>query len=672
MRKKLIVVTILLAIASCLLLIQAAEPEPIPEPEIIVERAEGVLKVGLGSETIAPADAWPDYRFYGVRPSAQAVVFQIGDLRVAWVSLDVIGVFRRRMDIIKERIFDKTGIPTSHIMVKATHNHCFKGVTGEVVEHVAEGAAAAVYEAMGNLFEAKIGTGYRVLRQCLSVNRDHRGGFLCTNLYVMRIDDMDGITRGIIFNMPINPDLFRPYRVPGILGSGWPGFARASIERQIEAERIYWTPGMARRAGRPWPAAPVEIFTMFAQGGGGSYTGLGSVIEPWEHIDGVPVPPQISLVETIARNTVDLLREIETSGFVTLEFRRKLIPRPPFQEWLTELLVERELDLFADDIVLQAFIFNDEALWSTWPAEIVDEHLAKFRDYGGFKYNIVLEHANEHFGYPRPEGQVIEGINWGAIGGRAFFEPAGGDIILNNVLKLANPEFEPFPPFDKATMGTVRGTIAYDGAQRIEVTIVNHPNHPRQPTGRTVEVGEDGTFEFINLLPGVKFLHVIEVAVDEPEDLPDLRGWPAAERFLISAYPVLVRSGRESVVHFHLDQEMVETGIESLQIEEVEVVGNQIFGRIQFEGNLYPWEHIKVLLYPFGVTRQRCRLILEDPVQQIPVRADGTFRFDGITAGEYRIILWLDVNANVRRDWFGIDLYSPVSNVLVVPCTEVE
>ncbi|MFH1009367.1 MAG: hypothetical protein V1800_17970 [Candidatus Latescibacterota bacterium] len=638
--------------------------------EVVVKRAEGALKVGMGSVSIDPP--WPVYlpygeqvkvhEFYGGPTYAKAVVFQVEDLKVAWVVLDVIGIHWNRVNFIKERIASETGFKKEHIMVQATHGHCYPRVReGEILDWLAERSAQAVKEALEGLFEARMGMGHRVLRQDLVNNRDNFDGSVFSDLYVMRIEDGEGVARGVIFNFPAHPVFFTKSwgpPNPGMIGPGEPGMAREYIELRTRLDRLYQVYNVGRKV-------PTEIFTMFTQGGCGSIVGLGSPPLPIEEVDGVPVPWNKTFVETVAEHVLTMLPEIETAESVKLEFRWQMVKLPPMAEWMREQLAKEETPSpWGGATLLQAFIFNDETVFCTFPGELTAELVVAFRRHSGFRNSIILDHANDHIGYIRPEGEVIEGIAWGAREGRTTFGSKQGPTIINAALKLVNPHFEPFPPFDESTMGTIRGSVDYDGEQRIEITVLNVPGDPRHGASKKVEVGEEGAFEITYLLPGAKFISVIEVAVDE-EHLPPLRGWPAKERTLISNHLVTVRAGRESVVHFYLYQEMLETEVKALHIEEVEVESHQISGRVQIEGEPGSGERIEGGLFPFGVPLRYIHLVLNQPVRQTKVEEEGVFLFEGVPAGKYRVVFWLDVNGNTRREpW--VDLFSPSSNVLMV------
>ncbi|MCK4416861.1 MAG: hypothetical protein KAV99_01680 [Candidatus Latescibacteria bacterium] len=638
--------------------------------EVVVERVEGTLKVGMSSVSIDPP--WPVYvpygervkvhEFYGGPTYVKAVVFQVEELKVAWVVLDVIGINWHRVNFIKERIASETGLKKAHIMVQATHCHCYPRVReGKILDLLAERSAQAVKEALEGLFETRIGIGHRVLRQDLVVNRDNFDGPVSSDLYVMRIEDGEGVARGVIFNFPAHPVIFTkswgPGK-PGMIGPDWPGMAREYIELQTRLDRLYQVYNIGRKV-------PADIFTMFTQGGCGSSVGLGAPQLPIEEVDGVPVPRRRNIPEAVARNVLTMLSEIETAESVKLEFRWQMVKLPPMAEWIRERLAkEKTPSPWGETTLLQAFIFNDETVFCTFPGELTAELVVAFRKHSGFKNSIVLDHANDHISYIRPEGEVIEGIAWGAIGGRTFFGPKQGPTIMNAALKLVNPHFEPFPPFDERTMGTIRGNVDYDGEQRIEITVMNVPHGPRHGPSKKVDVGEKGTFEITHLLPGAKFLSVIEVAVDE-ENLPLLRGWPAKERTLISNHPVTVRAGRESAVHFHLYQKMLETEVKALRIEEIELEGHQISGRVQVEGKLGSGERIDGGIFPFGVPLRHGHLVLNQPVRQTTVEEERVFLFEGVPAGKYRAVFWLDVNGNTRREPWA-DLFSPPSKVLTV------
>ncbi len=91
----------------------------------------GEIEVGFAVEDITPPTDFPMAGYYHERLAegtidplkAKAIYFRDGELEVAYVVCDLIGISKDLNREIRKRVEDETGIPASHIILSATHTH---------------------------------------------------------------------------------------------------------------------------------------------------------------------------------------------------------------------------------------------------------------------------------------------------------------------------------------------------------------------------------------------------------------------------------------------------------------------------------------------------------------------------------------------------------------------
>ena len=629
--------------------------------------AEGRLKVGFGSASIDPT--WPVIlpygkqervlKFYGGPCWAKAVVLQVGELKVAWVELDVIGVGFQAACNIKERICSETGITPEYIILGTTHNHAYPRVHGKVEDWIAKQSALAVKQALQGLFDAQIGVAHRVLRSDLVNNREKIDGPSITDLYVLRIDDASGALKGVIFDFPAHAVMLTKSWSSdkvGMIGPDWPGYVRDYIELQAKLDRLYDVYNIGRDV-------PTQVFTMCAQGACGDQIGLGQGATVHE-LDGKLRPWKEVFMKTIARNIVEMIPGVETSPDVRMCFKWKVI-RLSFDEELRRKFAGKQWWKRPEATLLQALILNDTVI-SVFPGELVAELALKFRRNSGFKNSIVVGYANDAVGYIVSEAEALEGLTYASTG--SIFGPKRGRTIINEAIRLINPNYRPEPPFDPETFGSVAGSIHYDGKLRLVVGAMDLPRKPGygiHAWGRRVIVGEDGKYRMDRLLPGRKFLYVAETEKDSPE----LESWERDRRLLSYGRQVIVRPGETTEgVNFYLREDMLETEVKAirLDVESLRVDGNTICGRLIIEGELSPEERIIGGLYTFGVPYKNDFLRLSKPTLRTEVAQSGEFVFEAVPPGRYRVGAFLDVDNDGLAEP-GIDVVArPSGPVLTV------
>ena len=630
--------------------------------KVFSESAEGKLKVGFASVNIDPT--WPVVlpygkqeevlKFYGGPCWAKALVLQVGELKVAWVELDVIGLTFGPACEIRERIASEAGIGPEYIILGTTHNHAYPRVYDKVKDWVAERSALAVRRALDDMFEARIGVGHRVLRSDLVNNREKIDGPSITDLYVFRIDDMDGRMKGVVFDFPAHAVMLTKSWSPeklGMIGPDWPGYVREYIELRTKLDRL-WEVYLKGRD------VPTEVFTMFAQGACGDQVGLGQGSTVHE-LEGELRPWKEVFVKTVARNVMEMLPEIETTSDVKMTFRWKTV-KLSFDEELRRKYPQKDWWKRPEATLLQALILNDTAIL-VFPGELVAELGLKCRENSGFEKTVIVGYANDAVGYIVSEGEALEALTYASTG--SIFGPRRGRTIVTEAIRLVNPGYRPDPPFDPKTFGSIAGRVHYDGKFRLVVGVMDLPRRPGYGVhawGRRAMVGEDGSYRIERLLPGRKFLYVAETEKDSPE----LERWEKDKKILTYGRLAVVRPGRTTYVDFYIKEP--ETDVKALKLGSVEVEGNTIAGRLIIEGKLGSEERIVGGLYPFGVPYRNDFLRLQSPAVRTEVGPSGEFAFHAVPPGRYQVGFFLDVNDNGLAEP-GIDLVvRPSGQVLEV------
>jgi len=93
--------------------------------------AQADLKIGRAAVVITPPKGAPMAGYYSARGAegihddlyAKTLIFDDGTTRVAIISLDLISTARAVVEKAREEIEKRTGIPSSHVLISATHTH---------------------------------------------------------------------------------------------------------------------------------------------------------------------------------------------------------------------------------------------------------------------------------------------------------------------------------------------------------------------------------------------------------------------------------------------------------------------------------------------------------------------------------------------------------------------
>ena len=132
---------------SCLLLMGAVAT--FAGPLAVQSTAEESLKIGVAEADITPPEGFPMAGYYherlatGIRDplKAKAIVFRDGERAAAWVVADLTGISRDLCIEVRRQAAAKTGIPTEHIVVSATHSHTAPDYSRHLYDYLAQPAA---------------------------------------------------------------------------------------------------------------------------------------------------------------------------------------------------------------------------------------------------------------------------------------------------------------------------------------------------------------------------------------------------------------------------------------------------------------------------------------------------------------------------------------------------
>jgi len=145
---------------------------------------------------------------------AYAVYGKKDDKEFAMVSLDLLGLFNKHVNKFRKIINKKTGIPQKNILIHCVHNHSGPDTVGltdikgffirtineDYFKPIEKGILNAIIKAKENAVPSKVGADKTETEKRLIVNRREPLKDSKYKIGVVRIDDLDGIMRGLIIN----------------------------------------------------------------------------------------------------------------------------------------------------------------------------------------------------------------------------------------------------------------------------------------------------------------------------------------------------------------------------------------------------------------------------------------------------------------------------------------
>lgn len=207
------------------------------------------MKVGIAKAMITPAVKG---KILGVRHElyAKALLLEDGETRVVLITADISLFGKDAADAIRERVQRLTGIPGSHIMLAASHNHSsaattmldrWSGLSCEPDEHYfwyfVDRIVGMVFQASQNMVEARIGAGKGNAK--LNINRwvlTPEGAKWAPNpdapddpeISVLRIDDASGAPLAMLVNFAAHASVLTWGKY---ISADFPGYLQDAIEK---------------------------------------------------------------------------------------------------------------------------------------------------------------------------------------------------------------------------------------------------------------------------------------------------------------------------------------------------------------------------------------------------------------------------------------------------------
>ena len=268
------VLALILAVIICLVTVACAgeggitpttpsttAPKPDPTPLLAGFAEVDITPTELGQ---MPGGFYPTQAYTVVCPLySNVAAFTSGDESVILISMDHLSFHEEYGNDIRKRISDATGVPTSNILLAATHTHSGMSVEYQLwlcppdIENTSRAAdltVEAAIEAWNNRAPSQMGVG-RTQNSRYSYCRDWymKDGSMKTNpgvqhanldkpisspdysINVMRVDDLESNIKCFIVNYANHPDC-----VGNDIGysSDYPGFIRERLKQEYGEDTI--------------------------------------------------------------------------------------------------------------------------------------------------------------------------------------------------------------------------------------------------------------------------------------------------------------------------------------------------------------------------------------------------------------------------------------------------
>lgn len=622
----------------------------------------GPIWAGVGSESIAPD--WKVTLPYGKQVETdifynrdiyvKALVIKVGKLEVTLIETDVIGIVFEVAQAIKTRVSQESGVPADNILLGAVHNHSYPRLKDKkVIDWITEQSVKAVKSAKKNMFPAMIGAMKRTMPQNLSKNRSWVSGMVNSDLTVVRIDDVAGNVRAVVFNCGIHPTCFTTSwseDETGMIGPDWPEYVRRQISFHLASHYDY----KRRDTGMPC-ATPFTMFTLGAAGDQQASLWL-------DEIGGNKIPVLRAFTDTIAKEIMNMVDWIIAEPIARMTFKWKQV----VVDILSRDRVQGERE------TLVQFLGINDMGFVTIPGELVYNLGREIARFSPCKYTILVTCANDYLpGYIVSEGEALEKITFES---KDWCNPPElGPIIVEAAVSLLNPDpcktsASISEDFEFACVG---GKIRCESNRKFVVGIMNNIAHPSTTPpfwGKRTVVEPDGRYLLKQLLPGQKFLYIMEVASDYSGQCNQ------DTRTITYGMPVKILPGSTTEVNFEFPPDLYHSEVKSIELKTL-TVGNkscEISGQVQVVGSLRADEKIEARLYFAGIKRYmklsgnlRKSTYVDNETAACIVDDAGRFIFKDISPGVYVVSFWLDINKNGFIEP-GIDVISTLSKPFIV------
>lgn len=351
--------------------------------------AAGELRAGVGRVEITPPIGTPlggyadrkGARSTGVHDpiTARALVLDDGDTRVAVLTTDLVGTH----PAMARQAAEAAGLPREQLLASASHTHSGPGaywkgpfatlVLGgydqKVFDHLADGMARALKEAISSLQPAKLAIGETELRR-FSRNR-RKSKITDPALWVLRVDTADGKPLGVLVNLTAHGTVLDADNME--FSGDWMAFTQAYLEREVPGLTALYTNGAE---GDISPNIPDNSSTFEGARAHGELGG---------------------------KAALELYRSLKPSREATLGFKTATLELP---QTLAGAFIGAGRETF-----LQTLTVNDAILIAV-PGEMIAELGLLLKEHArrqGYRYPVVVGLANDHLGYFLTRAEMEKG-----------------------------------------------------------------------------------------------------------------------------------------------------------------------------------------------------------------------------------------------------------------------
>lgn len=401
----------------------------------------GVRKIGSNRHFVGTTIHDPLY--------ARAAVFECGEGRAAFLSLDLLFVHRDQVAEIRRRVAEKFRFPGEALMIGATHNHAGPAIEADLypkddasIAAMIEASVDAVGRAWEGRKEAELGFG-SVAEWRLSYNRRviYRDGTARTHgsfrdpaalafegpidpeVAVVAVRAKDGTPLGLMVNFACHPC---HHGGDALVSAGYPGQMSRALQE------------------KGWPVS------LFLQGAGGNL----------HHLDPSGANPEKSMEESgklLAEAAVKVVAGLKYRATARISSRTRTVELPyraftedelkgrtkgaqqfgekGFYDGTAAALLEEIRREGVAKAEIQA-IFIDDLVHVAIPAEYFVEHGLRIKEECFPLRTRVVGYANGMLGYVPTRGAFARGGYETTFGMRSKLAPDAGDLLADAAIAL--------------------------------------------------------------------------------------------------------------------------------------------------------------------------------------------------------------------------------------------
>jgi len=317
---------------------------------------------------------------YGTRKStgthdniyASCLVLDDGKTAVAFVTMDLIGLFKNDIDLMRKRAAEKSGLKKENIFVASIHTHSapdtmglWGGVERKYMNRLVEAVAKSVV--MANKLKKKASITFASTQLSgYTINRRHPiEGKVEEGLLVAQVNDLDGNTIGTLVNFSCHPVVLGGDNL--LITADFPAYVRDFISEKGGGVTLY----VSRVIGdvNPLPIHPedVKIKGKVYERGGGTF------------------PMAQDLGEAIAEKALTALKDGEEIRELRIVVRKKELEIPLdnrlFITGYKELVLKQEVEKEPEEEIEEEIpekkalieIPSNETITTAFRESIVDE-----------------------------------------------------------------------------------------------------------------------------------------------------------------------------------------------------------------------------------------------------------------------------------------------------------